>query len=151
LHFNNYIPDRYFFHYSIILSLENISMNKLFLKYALPGLLVSVIAAPASAATAYGTVTFLGTLSEKVVGTSSQARFRLRLTDSSCNGVTASSRWVHVESGTGAHNMENLRNAYGTLMAAQLSGKTIQLGGLASCDATTTQTISLQAADIGMY
>lgn len=126
-------------------------MNKTLLKYASSVLLASAIASPAWAVTAYGTVTFLGTLSEKVSGTTSQARFRLRLSDSSCNGVTVASRWIHVESGTGDHNMENLRNAYGTLMAAQLSGKRIQLGGIASCDAAVTQTISLPAADIGMY
>lgn len=126
-------------------------MNKIFLKFLLSGSFALLIASPAWAVTASGgTVTFVGTLSQLGSGTTAQARFRVRLTDSTCNGVTLSSRWIHVESGTGAHNLENFRNAYGTLTAAQLSGKKIQMGGLPNCDATT-QTISLPSSDIGMY
>jgi hypothetical protein len=126
-------------------------MNKIFLKLLLSGSFALLIASPTWAVTASGgTVTFVGTLSQIGSGSTAQARFRVRLTGSTCNGVTLSTRWIHVESGTGAHNLENFRNAYGTLTAAQLSGKRIQMGGLPNCD-SSLQTISLPSSDIGMY
>ncbi len=111
----------------------------------------------ASAATATGRVTFVGTLSEVNANGALQMRFRFRLTNSTCTGTTgtAPTRWIIVHSGLMAeplsHNMANTRSAYSTLLAAFLAGKTVQVDGVASCNAAVDQQINLWTSNIGIF
>jgi hypothetical protein len=113
------------------------------------------IAPRADAATATGQVTFVGTMSEIVADGGLQMRFRFRMTNSACNGATAPTRWIIVKSGVVTppldHNAANTRAAYNTLMAAFLSGKAIQVDGVASCNAAVDQTINLWQSAIGIF
>lgn len=121
-------------------------------------ILGSFAAAPqASAATASGKVTFVGTMSEVTANGFLQMRFRFRLTNSVCGTSTtpAPTRWIIVHSGyvgePTTHNMANTRAAYNTLLAAFLSGKSVQVDGVASCNAAVDQQINLWTSMIGIY
>lgn len=111
----------------------------------------------ASAETAIGKVTFVGTMSEVYSSGGLQMRFRFRLTNSTCSATegTAPTRWIHVKSGIMAeplaHNMANARSAYNTLLAAFLSGKNVQVDGVPSCNASVSQTIDLWTSAIGVF
>lgn len=111
----------------------------------------------ASAATATGRVTFVGTMSEVNANGALQMRFRFRLTNSTCTGTTgtAPTRWIIVHSGLMAeplsHNMANTRSAYSTLLAAFLAGKTVQVDGVPSCNASVDQQINLWTSNIGIF
>jgi hypothetical protein len=115
------------------------------------------LAPQANAATASGKVTFVGTMSEVNANGALQMRFRFRLTNSTCTGATgtAPTRWIIVHSGLMAeplaHNLANARSAYGTLMAAFLSGKSVQVDGIPSCNASQDQTINLWQSAIGIF
>jgi hypothetical protein len=115
------------------------------------------LAPEASAATARGRVTFVGTMGEIYVNGGLQMRFRVRLTNSTCTGVTgtAPTRWIIVHSGVMSeplsHNMANTRSAYNTLIAAFLSGKNAEIDGVPSCNAAVDQQINLWTSAIGIF
>jgi hypothetical protein len=113
------------------------------------------VVSPAHAATATGQVTFVGTMSEINADGGLQMRFRFRMTNSSCSGVAAPTRWIIVKSGVMTapleHNEANTRAAYNTVMAAFLSGKAVQVDGIASCSASTDQVINLWTSAIGIF
>lgn len=117
----------------------------------------SFAAAPqASAATVQGKVTFVGTMSEVSANGVLQMRFRFRVANSTCTGVsgTAPTRWIIVHSGLMSeplsHNQANTRSAYSTLLAAFLAGKSVQIDGVPSCS-TSDQQINLWTSNIGIY
>lgn len=112
------------------------------------------VGSEAQAASAYGKVTFVGTLSQ-LVSNGYHARFRVRLSNSTCTGDNVpKTRWLHFNSGrmdgAFAHNLGNTRNAYNTLMTAFLAKRNVQIDGVPSCSAGT-KTLSLWGANVGMY
>lgn len=115
------------------------------------------VAPDASAATVSGKITFVGTMGEVAANGGLQMRFRFRVTNSTCTGVsgTAPTRWIIVHSGIMAeplsHNMANARSTYNTLVAAFLSGKSVQVDGVSSCNAAQDQQINLWTSFIGMF
>lgn len=107
----------------------------------------------AAGAAMTGKVTFVGTLKEYHTDSGGyQARFRIRLSDSTCtNQKNPKDRWIEVRSGrmdgAYAHNMANVRNAFSVVLAAFLSGKTVQVD-LPTCE---TVTIDLWSSTIGIF
>lgn len=104
-----------------------------------------------------GKVSYIGTQNEYHTSTSGyHAVFRFRVSESVCgNDKTPKDRWVKIRSGrmdgAYAHNSANFKNAYSTVMASLLSGKTIEVDGAPNCNAGDTQTINLWGAAIGLY
>ena len=128
------------------------TLNRLVLGFVL--VVGSLYSGMASAETVIGKIWFLGTLSEESAG-GFHARFRMGIAESTCGGdVTPTNRWIHVRSGRMdgefAHNSANLRNAYGTLLVAFVTGKRVQIDGVQSCDASAPQTIDLWVSSIGV-
>ncbi len=127
------------------------------MKYLLKLFFVIVLSAAGSnsaiAVKANGEINYVGVVSELYSG-GYHARFRFRMKDSICNGVTIPSRWVTVKSGRMdgqyVHNQAAFRAAYNTLMTAFLSGKSIQVDNLPSCS-SSDQTLNLWQSQIGMY
>jgi hypothetical protein len=108
------------------------------------------------AATVAGKVTFLGTVTESAVNGVYAPQFRIRVSGSSCDGGNVQDRWIVVNGGRSdgvySHNDTNTRNAYSTLVAAFLSGKTTQIdSGNIVCNSTATQFINLYSSQIGVY
>ena len=74
-----------------------IRLNQCVIGFAL--VLGSLFAGTASAETVFGKITFLGTLPEEFDGTAYHARFRIRVSESTCGSDSApKDRWIHVRS-----------------------------------------------------
>ena len=99
-----------------------------------------------------GDVTFVGTQPEHISGDNYNARFRVRLTNSTCNGADKKERWLHIISGAMngkfQHNLANTRNAYSTLMSALITKKKVQIDGAVTCK--DSQNVGLWRIGIGI-
>jgi hypothetical protein len=108
----------------------------------------------ALASSTIGKVTFLGTISEEVGNGFFGVRFRVRISGTCDNDTTTKSRFIHVRGGrvdgVFAHNNTNTRNAYTTLLAASLAGKTVQIDGIGSCSTTDVIDMPLWAGNVGV-
>jgi hypothetical protein len=111
-------------------------------------------AGSALAASTVGKVTFLGTIEEEAAGGAFGPRFRVRINGTCDNDSTPKSRFIAVRGGRTdgvfAHNGPNTRNAYSTLLAAALSGKTVQIDGIANCSTTAVIDLPLWAGTVGI-
>jgi hypothetical protein len=118
------------------------------------GFLVLVGATDAFAATTVGRVTFLGTLNEEASNGVFGAQFRIRVFGTCDGDSVAKSRFIHVRAGrmdgAFAHNATNARNAYSTLLAASLAGKTVQIDGMANCSTTVPIDLPLWTGNVGL-
>lgn len=108
------------------------------------------------AASAYGKVKFVGTIQEANDNGTYSARFRFKLTDSTCtDSSTPKTRWFSVRSGRMdgkfAHNAVNTKNAYQTLLTAFLTDANIQIDGIPTCSNDKTIEIDLWNSAIGIY
>lgn len=118
--------------------------------------LCCALAGAVDAETIHGTVTFVGTIGEfRDPNGSLHARFRLRLSESTCAAGPKKDRWIHVRSGpmdgSFQHNSANFRNAYNTAMSGLLARTVVnmQLDGVPNCD--ESHEINLWQAQIGLY
>ncbi len=130
-------------------------LSTLTLAISLAGAALLGGASTAQAATTWGTVTFVGTIGEAVVNGTYAPQMRIRV-HGTCDGdATPKDRWIHINGGRAdgiyAHNGVNMKNAYGTLLAAMLSGKSVQIDGISTCNTASTATLSLWAGNVGMY
>lgn len=104
-----------------------------------------------------GKVTYVGTVAEYTAANEGYStRFRALISGSICENQTNKvDRWVLVTSGRMdgqyAHNAVNMRNAYSTVLAAMMTGKTIQIDGAPNCTASKVQEINLWNSGIGLY
>lgn len=113
----------------------------------------------ALAASVSGKVNFVGTVKEYTASNEGlHAQLRIRVSDSTCKSGSnqtgqPTERWITIKSGRMdgqfAHNSANFRNAFSLLMAAFLSGKSVQIDGVPNCNAGNT--ISLWSSQVGMY
>jgi hypothetical protein len=108
----------------------------------------------ASAATTWGKVTFIGTISEEY-SEGYHARLRVRIHGTCDTDATAADRWIHIRSGRMediyAHNGVNMKNAYSTLMAALLADKSVQIDGLPHCSTTDVINMDLWTGHVGLF
>ena len=109
----------------------------------------------AHAATTSGKVTFVGTVTEEAAAGGFSARMRIRVNGTCDTDLVAKDRWLVIRSGRTdgllSHNGINMRNAYSTLMAAMLSGKSVQIDLIPNCSTTNVIFVDLWAAQIGMF
>jgi hypothetical protein len=125
-------------------------------QHLLMGLALAVLSADvASAATTWGKVTFVGTISEESHDGAFSARLRVRV-NGTCDTDTADKdRWIVIRSGVMqdiyAHNGVNMKNAYSTLMAAFLADKTVQIDGLPDCSTDSTIFMDLWTGAVGLF
>jgi hypothetical protein len=112
------------------------------------------IATVGKAANVVGRVTYIGTLSEVAIAGGFSPQFRVRVSDSSCDGGAPGERWIHVVGGRAdgvlAHNAVNIRNAYSTIMTAMLAGRQIEIQGIPNCSTSTVQAVNLWLTAVGM-
>jgi hypothetical protein len=108
----------------------------------------------ASAATTWGTVTFVGTISEESHDGGFSARLHVRVNGACDTDSAVADRWIIIRSGRMegiyAHNGVNMKNAYSTLMAAFLANKTVEIGGLPDCSTTSPILMDLWTGKVGM-
>jgi hypothetical protein len=108
----------------------------------------------ASAATIWGKVTFVGTISEDSAD-GYHARLRVRINGTCDTDAAVADRWIHIRSGRMediyAHNSANMRNAYSTLMAALLADKSVQIDGLPHCNAAEVISMDLWTGTVGLF
>ncbi|MFH2046515.1 MAG: hypothetical protein ABIK92_15355 [Pseudomonadota bacterium] len=107
-------------------------------------------------ASAYGKVKFVGTIQEANDNGIYSARFRFKLTDSTCTESSIpKTRWFTVKSGRMdgkfAHNAVNTKNAYQTLLTAFLTDANIQIDRISTCSNDKTIEIDLWNSAIGIY
>jgi hypothetical protein len=109
----------------------------------------------AHAASTWGTVTFLGTTSEEAVSGGLGTTFRVRIRGTCGTDAVAKDRWVGFHTyrtdGTNNHNDVTTRNAYNTLLAAFLSGRSVQIDGLDQCDPAKPINVNIPWSGIGIY
>lgn len=134
----------------------------MYLKFA--GIVISTIlllsltvVGKVAAVSVYGRVTFVGTIGEQEDNGHYHARFRFKVSESTCTGDnTPKDRWIVVRSGwmdaPFQHNSANFRNAYNTVLSGLLARTVvhIQVDGVPSCDTSTSQFISLWNSQIGI-
>jgi hypothetical protein len=117
-------------------------------------ILAVLVADVASAATTWGKVTFVGTISEEY-SEGYHARLRVRVHGTCDTDATAADRWVHIRSGRVediyVHNSANMRNAYSTLMAALLADKSVQIDGLPHCNPAEVISMDLWTGTVGLF
>jgi hypothetical protein len=117
-------------------------------------ILAALVADVASASTTWGKVTFVGTFTQEYAQ-GYHARLRVRVHGTCDADGAAADRWIIIRSGRMddiyAHNSVNMRNAYSTLMAALLSGKNVQIGGLSDCSMTDVIDMDLWTGDVGLF
>jgi hypothetical protein len=111
-----------------------------------------LLVAGASASSLTGTVTFVGTLTADAT----IANVRVRISGGECDGQKVNEQWVHINSGvlygsTHESYSTNMRNAYSTLLAAFLTGKSIQIDGLPSCSTTEPIPLELPNSNVGLF
>ena len=115
-------------------------------------ILAVLVAGVASASSAVGKVTFVGTISEENSDIGYHARLRVRIHGTCDTDTAAVDRWIVIRSGRTediyAHNSVNMRNAYSTLMAALLADKIVQIDGLPQC---TDGTMDLWTGQVGLF
>jgi hypothetical protein len=121
---------------------------------AVAALVILSVTAGAEASSLYGKVTFVGTVTEEAGQGGFYARFRVRVSSSTCDAnTTPQDRWLTFRSGRTdglyAHNATNTRNAYTTFLTAMLTGKNIQVDGASNC--TASQIVNLWTAQVGIY
>ena len=108
----------------------------------------------ALASSTTGKVTFLGTIQEELAAGALGLRFRVRINGTCDTDTVPKSRFLHVRGGRVdglfAHNGPNARNAYSTLLAAALSGKSVQIDGIANCSTTAVIDLPLWAGTVGI-
>lgn len=118
---------------------------------------LAVLATPllvtgASASSLVGTVTFVGTLAANPT----IANVRVRISGGECDGQKVDVQWVHINSGelntsTYESYSTNMKNAYSTLLAALLTGKSIQIDGIPSCSTTEPIPMELPNGNVGLF
>src|SRR5690349_11082214 len=111
-----------------------------------------LLVAGASASSLVGPVTFVGTLTSDAT----IANVRVRISSGECDGQKVNEQWVHIKSGslngsTQETYSTNMRNAYSTLLAAFLTGKSIQIDGLPSCGTTEAIPLELPNGNVGLF
>ena len=108
----------------------------------------------ASAATTWGKVTFVGTISEDNAD-GYHARLRVLVHGTCDTDPAVADRWIHIRSGRMediyAHNSANMRNAYSTLMAALLADKSVQIDGLPHCNPAEVISMDLWIGTVGLF
>jgi hypothetical protein len=115
----------------------------------------SLFSGTASAETVFGKITFVGTTGVEELNPGGHARFRMRVSQSTCGAdATPKDRWIGVRSGRMdgefVHNAANFKNTYSTLLVALLTNNNVQIDGVPSCDAPA-QDIDLKDLWIGIF
>jgi hypothetical protein len=123
-------------------------------------LMGSLFAQPGWAASVVGRVTFLGTIDVQSDGTSRWNRFRIRISESTCDQAMPKERWIVVRSDRldpdrpdrdRPSRAADYRNAYSTLLAAFLSGNSVQIDAPSLDCRADIQVLEITSMNIGIF
>jgi hypothetical protein len=108
-----------------------------------------------SAVSVFGTVNFIRTFPPESVEGVLMARFEIRVVGTCGTNTPTPPEGLYIRVRSGrmdaaySHNDAPFRNAYSTMLAAFLAGKTVQIDGVPSC--TDVQTIQSDEFSLGIF